>query len=122
MTSNTSFNLAELAKQVPEEEAQVKSRGSASENNSQQSNSMSGLNCSLNLDEDYFSSNLYSEHKSLMKSKISGFEVDPTGPEEASPEQLLDYLVNLNKLLKVKTHSYRKKFLRWKETNFYKVG
>ena len=98
------------------------SEDSRSETNSHLNHSMSGLNCSLNVDDEYMSNNVYSEHKSiLMKSKISGFEVNMNKTEEYSPEQMLDYLVNLNKLLKVKTKSYKRKFLKWKEMNFFKV-
>lgn len=115
MTSNQSVL-------IPEED-EAKSEDSGSRSSSQLNKSMSMLNCSLNADSNFMSNNVYSEHKStLMKSKISGFEVNLNRKEEPSAEQMLDYLVNLNKLLKVKTQSYKKKFLRWKEMNFYKVG
>lgn len=53
---------------------------------------------------------------------MSGFDVNGNQKKEAPPEQMLDYLVNLNKLLRVKSLSYKKKFLRWKEMNFFKVS
>ena len=40
---------------------------------------------------------------------------------ELSAEQSLDYLVNLNNLLKVRNKEYKKKFLQWKEMNYFKV-
>lgn len=117
------MNIPEIVGAENEEPSVDGSEESKSRASSQLNRSMSMLNCSLNADSMYTSNNVYSEHKStLMKSKISGFEVNLNRREEATPEQMLDYLVNLNKILKVKTHSYKKKFLKWKEMNFYKVN
>ena len=125
MSSNVSLNLAKMTNVYNEKISEQNSEESNSVMSSVSNQSMSILNCSLNVDSSYISNNVYSEHKSvLMKSKISGFDenIDLNQYFDKPAEQLLDYLVNLNKLLKVKTQSYRKKFLRWKEMNYYKVN
>ena len=41
--------------------------------------------------------------------------------KELIPEQELDYLLNLNKILEVRTRNFERKFKTWKEMNFFKV-
>lgn len=65
MSSNTNLNLLKMDERPEEEHSEADSNGSERPEESL-NQSMSVLNCSINMDSAYLSNNVYSEHKSLI--------------------------------------------------------